>query len=170
MNIELLPLTSQSRYFDDVVLIYTDFSARDPEDSAYNFRTYMQYPNYVGLIAVVERRAVGFAFGTRSQMGQWWHDRVAAAVGARSPALRGAWVLTELHVAAPYRNKRIGTLLHDAIIARQRFRNLLLSTPMDNDSAQRFYLRHGWDYLHRGFAFVPGDFPYAVMSKRVQAR
>lgn len=170
MNIELLALTSQSLYFDEVVQIYTDFSARDPEDSAYNFRTYMQYPHYVGLIAVLERRAVGFAFGTRSQLGQWWHDRVAAEVGARNRALRGAWVLTELHVAAPYRNKQIGTLLHDAIITRQPFHNLLLSTPVDNHGAQRFYVRLGWDYLHRGFAFVPGDFPYAVMSKRVQSR
>jgi GNAT superfamily N-acetyltransferase len=169
MTIELLPLTSRSRHFDEVVLIYTDFSQRDPEDSAYNFRTYMQYPDYVGLIAVIDRRAVGFAFGTRSQMGQWWHDRVAVEVGARHPALRGAWVLTELHVAAPFRSKQIGTALHDAIIARQPFRNLLLSTPMDNDRGQRFYLRHGWDYLHRGFAFVPGDLPYAVMSKRVKA-
>lgn len=166
MDIQLLPLHAQSPYFLEAVEIYTAFTGRDLNDSAYHFRSYMHYPGYHGLVAVVVGRAVGMGFGTRSLPGHWWHDQVAARVGSAHPALQDAWLLTELHVREQYRNRQIGGHLHDALIAQQPYDNLLLSTPVAS-AARRFYERHGWHYLHEGFAFVPGDPAYAIMHKKL---
>ena len=58
--------------------------------------------------AFVERRLVGFVYGYRGAPGQWWHDRVAAALG-RAGSERwlppGHLEFTELHVRPEYRRR-----------------------------------------------------------------
>ncbi len=149
----------------EAVRIYATVWQRDTEDSFVFFRSSLDLPEYVGYAALLQDRVVGFAWGTASLPGQWWHDKVAQRVNPAHPALQNAWVLTELAVLAPYRNQNIGGLLHDRVLAEQPFPNALLSTQVSNIGARRFYERRGWRYLHRGFSFQRGNQAYAILYK-----
>lgn len=165
MDIKIVPYDCQLPYFDDALRIYCIVWGRDYHDSLIFFRNYGRLPDFCGYIALVGNHAVGFAFGTRSECGQWWHDKVAQHVGKRHIALQDAWVLTEIAVLAEYRNSDIGGMLHDAVIEQQTHQNVLLSTQVSNIGARRFYERRGWSYLHKGFAFNRGSQPYVVMHR-----
>ncbi len=168
-NVRLVPFGSKvDHLLREAVRIYATVWQRDQEDSFVFFRNSLDMPEHHGFVALLNERAVGFAWGTASLPGQWWHDKVAERVDRGHPALQNAWVLTELAVLAPYRNQHIGGLLHDRILREQPFPNALLSTQVSNDGARRFYEERGWRYLHRGFAFQRGNQPYAVMYKRVR--
>ncbi len=166
--VELLTLTPDAPYFAEAVAVYTEYV---PSQAAHHhakfFEAHSQRPDYTGLVARLDDVTVGIAFGSACVPGQWWHDRVAAQVGADHPALQQAWTLTQLNVLKAYRNRGIGTILHDAILRRQPYEKLLLSTQMRNSAAQRFYRRHDWHILHPGFVFSRGDEPYMIMYRRL---
>lgn len=167
MDIELIALTDSSPYLVEAVEVYNEYVAGDLRYQEHFFRSHLGREGYRGLVARHENKTVGVAFGSCSLRGQWWHERVAAHVGKEHEALQNAWVLTQLNVLAAYRNQQVGTLLHDAIIRAQTAKKLLLSTPVSNKAAQRFYLRHGWYFIHDGFVFSTGDVPYAIMAKKL---
>ncbi len=154
----------QSPYFDGAVGVYVESTGAEPASAR---RFFIQYAttkaDYIGLVAIFNEQVVGVAFGTRSAPGDWWHDRVAAAVGGDHPALQDAWVLTELHVKQGFRNRGTGTTLHNQIIRQQPYPNLLLSTGAANTGAQRLYRRLGWRYLYRNLFFRQGTEPFMVM-------
>lgn len=145
-----------------VYVEYTDF---DPDWSARFFLNFTKQAGFHGLVAVFNERVVGFTFGHHSQNGDWWHDEVAYRVGVDHPALRDAWVLTQLNVLKAYRGQGIGSQLHDLVIAQQPHTNLLLSTQTHNQRAQAFYKQRGWSVLHDGFAFAKGDDPFMILCK-----
>lgn len=163
MNVQLLPFSRRSSLLQDAVGVYTRVWSRNTADSLIFFRKYAEYQHFHGYVAVVRSRVVGMAFGTESVPGMWWHDKVAQQVGQDHPALQSAWVLTELAVLEGYRNGGVGARLLRRVLAEQPFPNALLSTQQHNRAAQRFYQRHGWDYLHPGFAFHRGHDPYVIM-------
>ncbi|MEO1290521.1 MAG: GNAT family N-acetyltransferase [Chloroflexota bacterium] len=165
MPLELLPLNSSSPYILDAVRIYNEYIAGELDYQEHFFRSHMIRPGYVGLLAKLDKKIVGVAFGSFSLAGQWWHDRVTTYVGREHPALQEAWVLTQLNVLKAYRNCKIGAQLHDTIISKQKRHNLLLSTQVANRDAQRFYKRYGWHILHKGFQFSSGDEPYQILYK-----
>lgn len=167
-NLELVPFDRTSPLLREAALIYAIVWGRDRTDSLFFFRHHSNFNDYYGFLAYVGSKAVGCAFGTRSRIGQWWHDKVAEQVGSGHPALQSAWVLTELAVLADYRNQHIGARLHDAILDTQPYKNVLLSTQQDNDGARRFYEAHGWSYLHTGFPFHTGRPPYVIMCRRLE--
>lgn len=171
MSVELLPFGLESPHFDEAVAIYTEYVTHGTTVSHQAFfADHSLRKGYVGLVARVDECIVGVAFGSASQAGQWWHDKVADHVGPHHPALQKAWVLTQLNVLAAYRNRGIGAQLHDAIIDKQTRSNLLLSTPVANTSAQRFYERRGWHFLHRGFQFSKNDQSYAILHQTLTAK
>ncbi len=165
MTYKLLPLTATSPYVKDAIQIYDEYIPGDTEYQEHFFLSNMRRPGYVGLLAQIDDRIVGFAFGSFSLVGQWWHDRVANHVGYEHPALQSAWVLTQLNVLEAYRNQNIGQYLLETIIRQQTRSNLLLSTQVANTGAQRFYKRLGWYVLHEGFTFSSGDEPYKILAK-----
>jgi ribosomal protein S18 acetylase RimI-like enzyme len=167
MTVKIIPYHYRSPLMQEAVRIYVQVWHRDPEDSLVFFRKYAQMEHFHGFVAQLDGNIVGMAFGTESKDGQWWHDKVAAQIGAKHPTLQDAWVLTELAVLPPYRNYKIGSLLHDHVLAAQPFPNVLLSTQVSNTGAQRFYERHGWDVLHPGFLFNRGSEPYAILHKYI---
>lgn len=168
MTYQVEAFDAESVYFNGAVDIYIEFTGHDVTESRQFFKKYATTkPDYVGLVAVQDEQVIGMAFGTRSAMGDWWHNRVAQEVGPHHRSLQDAWVLIELIVRAGYRDRGIGAQLHDAVIARQPYRNLLLSTGADNTGAQRFYRRRGWRYLHHGFPFRVGRPPYVIMSRQL---
>jgi ribosomal protein S18 acetylase RimI-like enzyme len=165
MTLEIIPYHYRSPLLQEAVRIYVHVWQRDAEDSLVFFREYAQLAHFYGFVARLNGKVVGMAFGTASQAGQWWHDKVAAQIGVHHAALQNAWVLTELAVLPAYRNYTIGTRLHDQLLQTQPFPNVLLSTQVSNTGAQRFYERHGWHILHPGFMFNRGNEAYTIMHK-----
>jgi ribosomal protein S18 acetylase RimI-like enzyme len=113
---------------------------------------------------------VGFAYGYEGGPGEWWHDRVAAAM---SPGQRDDWLapghfeFTELQVAPDLEGRGIGGALHDALLADARGPTAVLSTEVSNERARGFYARRGWETLVDEIAFG-GDYPpFVVLGKRL---
>jgi ribosomal protein S18 acetylase RimI-like enzyme len=167
MPIEYIPFNHKSSLIYDAVRVYCEVWGRNQEDSIMFFRKYASYGHFIGYVASDRSRVIGMGFGTISEDGQWWHDKVVENVGKKHTALQDAWVLTELAVLKAYRNQEIGTALHDRVLQAQPFLNVLLSTQADNFGAKRFYERHGWNYLHKGFAFQQGRQEYCIMHKEI---
>ncbi len=163
------PLRLGAPFFDDAVRLYV---ATWPDDGGALgitdlFTRYAALPDYHGLVALRDDALVGFGLGARSALGQWWHDRVAAQVGAQHPALQDVWALVDLAVAPEHRGHGVGSALMGALLAAQPCPRALLSTEVSNTGARRLYERLGWSYLHPGFAFNPGDKSYVVMCREL---
>jgi len=167
-QITLMPFTPGSALFRDAVHVFTQTWNRDHFNAMNFMRKQATYANFHGITAHVDGKVAGMGFGTCSEPGQWWHDLVAAQVGADHPALQHAWVLTELAVIPAFRGQGIGGRIHDTLLAEHGFPRALLSTNHDNPVARRMYEERGWSYLHPGFAFTPGDRPFAVMRRELE--
>lgn len=94
-------------------------------------------------------RIVGFAYGFTGQRGQWWPDRVAAAVPAELAEewIGGHFEVVELAVAVEAQRQGLGTALMDALMTDLPHRKALLSTYVDDRPAPRLYRRMGWQLL-----------------------
>jgi ribosomal protein S18 acetylase RimI-like enzyme len=164
----IVPFTPGSQLGEAATQVFARTWGRTFHDSLEFITRQSRYPDFHGLVALVGGEVVGMVFGTRSEPGQWWHDRVAAHVGAENPALHDAWVLTELAVLSPWRGRGIGGRLHDAVLVNQPYPRALLSTEVSNTRARRMYERRDWRYLHPGFAFNPGGEAFVVMAKELR--
>jgi ribosomal protein S18 acetylase RimI-like enzyme len=123
------------------------------------------------LVALAEDGAVaGFAYGYTGGSGQWWTDRVAAAMKADQ---RRAWLepphyeVVELHVRPESQRTGIGSALLEALLDGLPHRQALLSTQVDNEKARPFYERHGWQVVVDRLSFGPGYAPFCVYGKRL---
>ncbi|HEU5346674.1 MAG TPA: GNAT family N-acetyltransferase [Ktedonobacterales bacterium] len=166
------PLRPGTPHFDEAVRRYLAIWPGEAQGIADFFTRYAALPDYQGLVALradgeggANGTTVGHGFGVRSLPGNWWHDKVAAQVGAEHPALRDAWVLVNLAVSPEERGRGIGGALMEALLAAQPCPRALLSTEVGNATARRLYERHGWSYLHPGFVFTSGDQPFVVMAR-----
>jgi ribosomal protein S18 acetylase RimI-like enzyme len=116
-------------------------------------------------------RLVGFVYGYTGAPGQWWYDRVAAAL---DPARRVEWLerphfeLTELAVDPAYQDGGIGTRLHDAVLEDLPHERALLSALADNGRVIRFYEHRGWRLLLRELRFEPGRPRFAILGKELR--
>lgn len=137
------------------------------EGASQFIRQQAHYPDFRGFVAVHRGTVIGMAFGTKSEPGQWWHDRVLAQLGGDPQALRDAWVVTELAVLEEWQGHGIGSSLLDALLKSQPYPRALLSTEVGNDRARGMYQRRGWTYLHPGFVFQEGEQPYVVMAREL---
>ena len=113
------------------------------------------------------KRLVGFVYGYRGRTGQWWHDRVAAALG---PNGTERWLgpdhfeFTELHVRGEYRRRGIGGRLHDALLDRVDASTAVLSTQTDNEPAIALYSGRGWQVIVPYLDFGSGR-PFLIMGR-----
>lgn len=167
MEIELLAFDYHSSLLYDAVQVYCTVWKREKDNSTIFFRSYAQQANFVGYVACLNSQIVGFAMGTASNRGQWWHNKVAKNIGINHPALDNAWVLVELAVLAEYRHQTIATVLHEHILNKQPYANVLLSTQVDNIPARRFYEKHAWNYLHDAMVFNKSREHYCIMHKEI---
>jgi ribosomal protein S18 acetylase RimI-like enzyme len=112
----------------------------------------------------------GFAYGYEGGSGEWWHDRVAAAMTAEQ---RKAWLapghfeFVELQVAPELEGRGIGCRLHDALLARAAGPTAVLSTQRSNERALGFYGRRGWETVIEEIDFGEGYSPFVVLGKRL---
>ena len=112
-------------------------------------------------------RLIGFVYGYLGAPGQWWHDRVAAALGEEGTARwlpAGHFEFTELHVRPEARRRGIGGALHDAVLEGLDSPTTVLSTQIDNEPAIRLYETRGWQVLVPSIDFGSGR-PFVIMGK-----
>jgi ribosomal protein S18 acetylase RimI-like enzyme len=117
--------------------------------------------------AFVEERLVGFVYGYRGGPGQWWHDRVAAALGSGGVERwlpPGHLEFTELHVRPQFRRRGIGGTLHDALLEGVDAPTAVLSTQTDNDPAIALYRGRGWRVIVPYLDFGSGR-PFLIMGR-----
>jgi ribosomal protein S18 acetylase RimI-like enzyme len=116
--------------------------------------------------AFADDRLAGFVYGYRGGAGQWWHDRVAAALG---PDGCERWLppghleFTELHVRSEFRRRGIGGMLHDALLDRVHAPTAVLSTQTDNEPAISLYAGRGWQVIVPYLDFGSGR-PFLIMG------
>ena len=133
-----------------------------------------------GLVTVASRdergRLVGVAYGHLGAPGQWWHDRVEAALvrALGEPRadtwLRGAFEVCELHVRPAHQGTGLGRELLAALLAATDAPTALLTTPDAETRARGFYRAGGWVDLVRALRF-PGDpRAFAVLGLRLPGR
>ena len=164
----LEPFDASSATFEEVIGIYLEvFGGEQEEIRAFITRYATALPDWRGYVALVGETVAGMGFGTRSLRGQWWHDKLAAQVGVKHPALQDVWVLVDLAVRTAYQNRGIGAAIMNALLASQPCPRALLSTEVANTGARRLYTRNGWRLIHPGFAFIPGQQPYVVMAREM---
>src|SRR5437016_957929 len=112
-------------------------------------------------------RLIGFVYGYRGEPGQWWHDRVAAALGEEGAArwlAPGHFEFTELHVRTEARRRGIGGALHDAVLDDLDAPTTVLSTQTDNEPAIRLYEGRDWRVIVPSIDFGSGR-PFLIMGK-----
>ena len=117
--------------------------------------------------AFADDRLVGFVYGYRGGVGQWWHDRVAGALGADGAArwlAPGHFEFTELHVRAEFQRRGIGGRLHDSLLEGIDAPTAVLSTQTDNDPAIALYAGRGWRVIVPYLDFGSGR-PFLIMGR-----
>lgn len=131
-----------------------------------------RYSDRDGFRLIVARqqsgRVVGFGLSVIAHPGDWWRERVAAAIG---PHLTTTWLGTSVtevvHVAVAPDARRSG--LASAILAAMTAGtdNLgaVLSCHPDASAAQKLYLSRGWQTLSVDFRTQPGQPGYWLMAK-----
>ena len=119
-------------------------------------RRHTGYPGFRAFGAFNWRnRLVGFSYGYTSQPGLWWREQIAAPL---SEAERGDWLadafeLAELHVHPSAQGNRLGSGLHDQLIASQTHRTALLSVMHRSHRARQLYFSRGWEMLVEDLRF-----------------
>jgi ribosomal protein S18 acetylase RimI-like enzyme len=114
-------------------------------------------------------RLAGFAYGYRGGPGEWWHDRVAAAM---TPDQCEEWLapghfeFVALQVAPELEGQGIGASLHDALLS-DIGGTAVLSTQRSNDRARGFYVRRGWLTVVEDLRFDEGAEPFVVLGKHL---
>ena len=132
-------------------------------------------PRHVGrrgfrFVAAEENsRLVGLAYGYEGGRGEWWHDRVAAALGSRGAdwLAPGHFEFVELMVAPEVEGRGIGGSLHDALLAEAPGPTAVLSTQRSNERGLKFYRRRGWETIVEDMDFGEGFEPFVVLGKRL---
>ncbi|MET7277756.1 GNAT family N-acetyltransferase [Kribbella sp. NPDC005582] len=99
--------------------------------------------------ARTDGKVVGFAYGFTGWPGQWWSDRIIAAVPAELAAewIGGHFEVVELAVIPEAQGQGIGAALMTELMAGLPHRKALLTTYADDRTAPRLYRRLGWQVL-----------------------
>lgn len=109
---------------------------------------------------------LGFTYGYRGEAGQWWHDRVARALGGdgcKRWLAPGHFEFTELHVREAHRRRGIGGALHDGLLDGIDAPTAVLSTQTDNQPALALYRGRGWQVIVDALDFGSGR-PFAILG------
>lgn len=104
-------------------------------------------PSFRLLIATEGDRVVGLVLGTGVSRGDWWWDRLEAAL---PPDVKEVWLdqecfsMEELAVDGSHRRRGVAAALMAAVLDDLPHRTALLSCYQEARSAQKLYSRLGW--------------------------
>ena len=139
-----------------------------PPEELYGRRLIMAghtaYPGFSALATMDGDEVAGFCYGFHGSPGQWWHDRVRAALGDRADWLDDCVELAELHVRPEYQGRGIGSGLLRSLTSTRSERTVVLSTMDSETVARRIYRAAGFIDLLTGFRFDGAEPPYAIMG------
>ena len=150
---------------DPVLEVWTVAFGPVADEDDWRSRFWEQHRGRDGFrLATAEQAGVlaGFAWGYTGERGQWWADRVAAALGEQAEGwVGGHWEFVELAVRPEHRRRGLGGLLHDALLDGLGHERALLQTDPDG-AGHSLYRRHGWQVI--------GSLPErkAVMGKHLR--
>jgi ribosomal protein S18 acetylase RimI-like enzyme len=119
----------------------------------------------------LRERLVGFSYGYASQPGLWWREQIAAPLSAdaRSFWLADAFEFAELHVHPSAQGRRLGSQLHDALVASNSHATALLSVMHRSVVARRLYASRGWETLIEDLRFsTETETPFSLLGLRKQ--
>jgi GNAT superfamily N-acetyltransferase len=133
-------------------------------------RRHATYPGFSAFGALnVRGRLVGFSYGYSSQPGLWWREQIAAPM---SPEQRAEWLtdafeVAELHVHPSAQGQRLGSELHDRLVASHSHRTAVLSVMHRSERARTLYGLRGWQVIveELRFSSEPGT-PFSVLGLR----
>lgn len=137
---------------DRVLEVWTVAFGPVEDEDAWRHRFWEQHRTRADFRLVTAERdgdLVGFAWGYTGERGQWWADRIAGALGGAADAwVGGHWEFVELAVHPEHRRRRLGGLLHDALLEGLPHERALLQTDDDPDgSGHSLYCRRGWQVI-----------------------
>ncbi len=109
---------------------------------------------------------LGFIYGYIGEPGQWFHDRIRAAL---TPTMAAQWLadvyeVVEFGVRPETQGRGIGGQLHDALVSNLTSRTAILSTRQGDTTAMRLYRRRGWQPLLTDYRFLSSANLYTVMG------
>jgi ribosomal protein S18 acetylase RimI-like enzyme len=113
-------------------------------------------------------RLAGFAYGYLGGPGEWWHDRVTAALG---PDRSERWLppghfeFVELGVRPDLQRRGLGRRLHDDMLAAVDAPTAVLSTEQDNAPALALYRGCGWQVILDEIEFGPDHPLFLVLGR-----
>jgi ribosomal protein S18 acetylase RimI-like enzyme len=109
---------------------------------------------------------VGFAYGHTSLPGQWWHDRVAAALPPEVAErwLATAFVVVNLAVRPRRRREGVGGRLHDLLLETVPHAAAVLTAREDDVAGRALYHGRGWQEIGRDLAFETGGDPFVILG------
>jgi GNAT superfamily N-acetyltransferase len=115
---------------------------------------------------MVSDTTVGFAYGYNGGSGLWWFDLVNDALTREDVHywLADYFEFVELAVIPDYQGQRIGSQLHDRLLAGLAQRTAVLSTIQSETRAMQLYTRRGWTPIAHNVHFPGDDFTYIIMG------
>lgn len=128
---------------------YDEEPARAEEFATDQIPTHAAREDFKLVVSRDAGRLTGFAYGFTGHRGQWWSDRVAAAV---TPELADEWIgghfeVVTLAVVVEAQRQGLGAALMAALMTDLPNRKALLTTYVDDRPAPRLYRRMGWKVL-----------------------
>ena len=161
------------RRLPEILVIYAivhGLSERAIRERDEIMRRHFRRRGYRGFIAVDGDRLVGFSYGYTGDPGQYWYDKVWAAM---TPEQRKEWMepehyeFVELAVHPEYQRRGIGGRLHDLLLKERPEPVALLTVRADNEPAISLYRKRGWVVVLDDFRFSPDGVRFFVMGKRL---
>jgi ribosomal protein S18 acetylase RimI-like enzyme len=164
-----------TRAADDLADVYREAFAgaphNEPPEAAERFReSLVRHAQLPGFRAVAAwgpgADLVGFGYGHTSLPGQWWHDRVAAALTPEASArwLQRPFVIVNLAVRPRRRREGIGGRLHDLLLETVPHPAAVLTVREDDDGPRRLYHGRGWQEIGRDLVLVEDAEPFLILG------
>lgn len=126
-------------------------------------------PGFRAVAAVDGPDCLGFGYGYTGAAGQWWYDRVRAALPdeAHEQWLRESFEICELHVSPPWQGRGFGRRLLRTLLGGVPRATALLSTEDLESPARHLYRSLGFVDLLTQFTFAGDPRRFAIMGARL---
>lgn len=149
LSVETLSGEDSARYRDDVLHVWSAVFGAVENSDEWTSSLWDRHRTRAGFRLTLARergQLLGFAWGYTGERGQYWPDLISREMGSRVDGwIGGHFEFVELAVIPEARQRGIGALLHDALLAAvPHARALLATTDHIDDPAVRLYRSRGW--------------------------